>query len=196
MSTPEVNHRAGRSGTRFEAIPTEHLLVRRLRDEDLEKLVAYRALPEVMRLQLWESFDTEQGRKLINACKDTEPFTAGDSFQFAVALKTMDELIGDLYFKMANDGKQAEVGYTFDPNYQGQGLATEAVRGLLDYAFTKKGLHRIYGVTDPRHSRSIALMQRLGMRQEAHFRENLWFKGEWADDVVFAVLEKEWQDFR
>jgi RimJ/RimL family protein N-acetyltransferase len=36
-------------------------------------------------------------------------------------------------------------------------------------------------------------MQRLGMRQEALLRENLWFKGAWADDIVFAILEREWK---
>ena len=179
--------------TTFESIQTERLIIRRLRDEDLELLVAYRNLPEVALLQLWESYSLEEARKLIDDCKTIEPFTAGDSFQFGVELKATCELIGDLYFKMDEAGKQAELGYTFAPKFQGQGLASEAVRKLMDYAFTEKGLHRIYGVTDPRHARSIAMMKRMGMRQEAHFKENLWFKGEWADDVVFAILEKEWK---
>lgn len=144
-------------------------------------------------MQLWDSYSLGEGRKLIDGCKSIEPFTPNDSFQFAVELKETNELIGDLYFKMDEAGKQAEIGYTFAPKFQGQGLASEAVRKLIDYAFKEKGLHRIYGVTDPRHSRSIAMMKRMGMRQEAHFKESLWFKGTWADDVVFAILEKEWR---
>jgi RimJ/RimL family protein N-acetyltransferase len=179
--------------TTFDSVQTERLIIRRLRDEDLEPLVAYRSLPEVMWMQLWDSYDAEKGQKLIDGCKTVEPFTAGDSFQFGVELKATGELIGDLYFKMDEAGKQAEIGYTFDPKFQGQGLASEAVRKLIDYAFKEKGLHRIYGITDPRHLRSIAMMKRMGMRQEAHFKESLWFKGEWADDVVFAILEKEWK---
>jgi RimJ/RimL family protein N-acetyltransferase len=177
----------------FEFIETERLFIRRLRDEDLEPLVAYRSLPEVMWMQLWDSYDVEKGQKLIDGCKSIEPFTPNDSFQFAVELKESNELIGDLYFKMDEAGKQAEIGYTFAPKFQGQGLASEAVRKLMDYAFKEKGLHRIYGITDPRHTRSIAMMKRMGMRQEAHFKESLWFKGAWADDLVFAVLEKEWR---
>jgi RimJ/RimL family protein N-acetyltransferase len=176
----------------FKFIETERLLIRRLRDEDLEPLVAYRSLPEVVWMQLWDSYDAQKGQKLIDDCKALEPFTPNDSFQFAVELKASNELIGDLYFKMDEAGKQAEIGYTFAPQFQGRGLASEAVRALIDYAFKEKGLHRIYGITDPRHTRSIAMMKRMGMRQEAHFRESLWFKGEWADDLVFAVLEKEW----
>jgi RimJ/RimL family protein N-acetyltransferase len=177
----------------FETMQTERLIIRRLHDEDLEPLVAYRNLPEVAWMQLWDSYDADKAQKLIDGYKTIEPFTPNDSFQFGVEFKATGELIGDLYFKMDEAGKQAELGYTFDPKFQGRGLASEAIRKLMDYAFKEKGLHRIYGVTDPRNTRSIAMMKRMGMRQEAHFKENLWFKGEWADDVVFAILEKEWQ---
>lgn len=177
----------------FESILTERMTIRRLRDEDLDALVAYRSLPKVMRMQLWDSYNHEKGRKMIEGMKGVEPFTPGDSFQFAVELKATSQLIGDLYFKLEEGGRQAEIGYTFDPKFQGQGPATEAVRALVDFAFKKKGLHRIYGITDPRNTPSIRLMIRLGMRQEAHFRKSRWFKGEWADDMLFAILEEEWK---
>ena len=143
-------------------------------------------------MQLWEHYTAEEARDLINDCKVLEPFTARSWFQFGVALKDGDELIGDLYLKLDEAGKQVEVGYTFAPTFQGQGFATEALKTLFDHAFTERGLHRIYGVTDPRNLPSTRLMARLGMRQEAHHKEDLWFKGEWADDVVFAILEREW----
>ena len=179
--------------THFKALDTQRLLVRRLRDEDLDTLVAYRADPAVMRWQSWDSDDAVKDRAMIDALKQVEPFAANGYFQFGVELKATRELIGDLYFKMDEAGTQAELGYTFAPKYQGQGLATEAARCLLDHAFTQRGLHRVYATTDPRNDASIKLMKRLGMRQEAHFRENLWFKGAWADDVVFAILAREWQ---
>ncbi len=192
MSLLEPDYRARQARKTFEAIETERLIIRRLRDDDLETLVTYRNLPEVARWQLWDGYTAEEARELINDCNVTEPFTAGGWFQFGVALKTTDELVGDLYLRMDEAGEQAEIGYTFAPKFQGQGLATEAVRALLHHAFTARGLHRIYGVSDPRHTASKNLLKRVGMRQEAHYRENLWFKGEWADDVVYAVLAREW----
>ena len=51
------------------------------------------------------------------------------------------------------------------------------------------GKHRVFASADPRNARSLALLERVGMRREAHFRESLWFKGEWVDDVVYAILE-------
>lgn len=192
MSLLEPDYRARQTRETFSAIETERLVIRRLRDDDLETLTTYRNLLEVAWMQLWDGYTAEEARELVNDCKVLEPFTAGGWFQFGVALKTTDALVGDLYLKMDKAGKQAEIGYTFAPAFQGQGLATEAVRALFNHAFTVIGLHRIWGVTDPRNTPSIKLMKRVGMRQEAYFKKNLWFKGTWADDVVFAVLAHEW----
>jgi RimJ/RimL family protein N-acetyltransferase len=63
---------------------------------------------------------------------------------------------------------------------------------LLGYLFGPLQRHRVFASVDPRNKASVALPQRVGMRQEAHVRESLWFKGQWADDVVFAVLAREW----
>lgn len=180
----------------FQAIESKRLVIRRLRDDDVDTLASYRNLPQVAWLQLWESYSVEEARGLVNPCKVVEPFTAGNWFQFGVALKDSDELIGDLYFKLDGAGNQAEIGFTFAPTFQGRGLATEAVKALLNHAFTNEGIHRVYGSTDPRNTSSIKLMKRLGMRQEAHHLEALWFKGEWADDVVFAILAREWPEVK
>ena len=192
MSLLAPDYQVKQTRQTFTVIETERLMLRRLRDDDIETLATHRNLPEVAWMQLWEDYTVEEARELVHDCKVTEPFTAGGWFQFGVALKTTDELVGDLYLKLDEAGKQAEIGYSFDPKFQGRGLATEAVRGLLHHAFTERGLHRVWGVTDPRNTPSIKLMKRLGMRQEAHSKKDLWFKGAWADDVVFAVLEQEW----
>jgi len=38
-----------------------------------------------------------------------------------------------------------------------------------------------------------ALLERLGMRREGHLRQSTWAKGEWTDDLVYALLHDEWQ---
>jgi len=67
-----------------------------------------------------------------------------------------------------------------------------ALEALFTVLFGALGKHRVFGSIDPRNARSIALVERAGMRREAHHRESLWFKGEWADDVVYALLRREW----
>ena len=79
------------------------------------------------------------------------------------------------------------------PEHQGRGYATEAVRLLLTYLFSERGKHRIAAYCDPRNAASAALLERLGMRREGHLRESTWAKGEWTDDLVYALLPDEWQ---
>jgi RimJ/RimL family protein N-acetyltransferase len=58
--------------------------------------------------------------------------------------------------------------------------------------FAKIGLHRVSAQLDPRNVPSAALCRRLGMREEARFVEDTWFKGAWADTSVYAILDREW----
>ena len=104
------------------------------------------------------------------------------------------QLIGTMYFKLASvEDKTGEIGWLLDPRFQGQGYAREAAALLLDLAFGELGLHRVYAELDPRNAASVALCLRLGMRHEAHFREHMWFKGDWADTGIYAILEHEWR---
>lgn len=89
-----------------------------------------------------------------------------------------------------------EIGYTFARAYQRSGLATEATRAALDFAFDSLRLNRIIATMDCRNSASIALTERLGMRREGHFIQNSWFKGEWCDEYLYALLRKEWMKQR
>ena len=87
---------------------------------------------------------------------------------------------------------QAEVGYIFHPDAHGQGFASEAARSMLAFGFEVMGLHRIYARCDGRNGASERVMQRLGMRREAHFREHLQVKGRWDEELIYAILEGEW----
>lgn len=88
--------------------------------------------------------------------------------------------------------RTAELGYVFHPGHGGRGLATEAATALVDWGFTEFGLHRIYARCHGRNVPSARLMARLGMRQEARHVGSYLFRGEWADQLVFAVLAHEW----
>ena len=85
-----------------------------------------------------------------------------------------------------------QVGWQIRADAWGQGYASEAARALLAFGFEVMGLHRIYARCDARNAASARVMQRLGMRQEAHFREHAQFKGRWDEELVWAILEHEW----
>jgi RimJ/RimL family protein N-acetyltransferase len=172
---------------------TDRLELSRLRESDAAAIYAYRSLPEVARFQSWEPASEEEVQELV-AEATTIPFHhPGTWFQFALRLHSTGELVGDLGLHFpADQPYQAEVGITLSPTAQGQGLATEALRAILGYLFETLQKHRIYASTDPQNHASHRLLRNVGFRQEAHFRQSLWFKGEWVDDVVFGLLRGEW----
>lgn len=117
----------------------------------------------------------------------------GDSLVLAVVLRDPGVVVGDVMLAWLSEAhQQGEIGYVFHPEYHGRGLAGEAAREVLRRAFEGMGFHRIIGRCDARTDASARLMERLGMRREAHLRENELFKGEWSDEYVYAMLAAEW----
>jgi len=162
---------------------------------DVDAMFAYRSDPEVCRFQGWEPSSLEDVQHFIDQMQAVTFDTPGTWFQLAVRLRESGELIGDLgvHFSEAEE-RQVEIGFTITPGHQGRGYATEAVTGLLDFILITLRKHRVFASVDPRNRPSIALLERLGMRREAHFRKSIWFKGEWADDIVYGLLSEEWAD--
>jgi len=177
----------------FTRIESERLILRRFEDSDLAPFVAYRNDPEVALYQSWDSFEAQDARTFILEMESTRPGVPGEWFQFAIESKEAGSLIGDCALRVdRHEPYLAEIGFTLAREYQGKGFAAEAVSRLLDYAFGALELHRVIAVADSRNAPSVALIERLGMRREGYFLENSWFKGEWVDEYLYAILKDEW----
>jgi RimJ/RimL family protein N-acetyltransferase len=178
----------------FDALRGPRLRIDRLRDDDLDALTRIQSDPEVCRWMLYEPRTREQVRALIEAMAPLRTLAAdGDDLQPAIRLAD-GTLIGTLYVKLASAAdRQAEIGWALSPAAQGHGYAAEAATVMLDALFDAAGMHRVRAELDPRNVASVALCRRLGMREEALFREDLWFKGAWGDTGVHAILDREWR---
>jgi RimJ/RimL family protein N-acetyltransferase len=179
----------------FTELAGPRVALRRFHTDDLAKFVAYRSCEQVARFQSWDApYPPEEGKRFIQEISKQHPDTPGEWFQFALVLRSTGQLIGDCAaMPHADDPRQCDIGFTVSTEHQGHGYATEAVRLLLNYLFTERGKHRITAYCDPRNAASVALLERLGMRREGHLRESTWAKGEWTDDLVYALLPDEWQ---
>ena len=103
-------------------------------------------------------------------------------------------MIGEFMLRLkSSERRQGEIGWSIHPDVQGRGLATEGAAEMLRLGFDELGLHRIEAGADPRNVASIRVMEQLGMRREALFVESEFSKGEWASDVIYAILECEWR---
>jgi RimJ/RimL family protein N-acetyltransferase len=184
-------------GTAFVNIESPRLVLRRFADADLAEFLAYLNDPLVARYQSWESYTEQQARELIEQQKAREPGRPGQWFTFAAELKETRALAGHVALSVREaDPRQAEIGFTFAREHQGRGLAGEAAARVLEYAFEVLGLHRVVAVADCENGRSVALLERLGMRREGHFVENIWFKGAWGSEYLYAMLRSEWASRR
>ncbi len=181
----------------FTTLETTRLRLRHFTDADLALFMAYRNDPEVAKYQGWEGISEPEARAFIQEQKEVQPGMPGQWFQIAVELKETGMLVGDCALKSEeHDERQAEIGYTLSRAYQGRGIASEAVSCVLEYAFVTLGLHRVIAITDCENAASVALLERLGLRREGHFRQNVWFKGKWGDEYLYAMLQEEWRNMR
>ncbi len=119
----------------------------------------------------------------------------GEWLSAAAVLRGAGELVGDVSLLWASEAhRQGELGFVVHPDHQGKGYATEAARPMLGFAFETLGLHRVVGRLEPRNTGSARVLEKLGMRREAHLVENEWVKGEWQSELVYAILAREWRD--
>jgi RimJ/RimL family protein N-acetyltransferase len=181
----------------FAEIKTERLGIRSLQLTDAQRIFQYRTHPNVSRFQSWGTASPEVIHAYIEKLSVTTHGTPGLWYQLGITLRPDTRLIGDCSFRVLDtDERQAEIGIALAPEFQGQGFAGEALQALLEYLFITLGKHRVFGSVDPRNLSSVKLLRRVGMRQEAHFIKSFWFRGEWVDDLIFAILASEWSTRR
>lgn len=171
-------------------IESTRVKLRPLKLTDIEDLYNYRSDFETNKYQSWIPKDLEDVETFIKT--NPNKFNISNTwFQLGIIEKASDHLIGDIgvHFK---DNQQIELGITLSKAKQRKGFATEAMKATINYLFKELNKHRIVTSIDPRNTNSINLMQRLGFRKEGHFKESIYFNGEWVDDIVFAILKKEW----
>lgn len=171
--------------------PTERLVMRDLVAADLAELRRIEQLPEVGRYMTWSRSTVADYEALLERCRGwaaEDPRTTWD-----LALATREGvLVGRVGLALKDAGRQAMVWYLLDPATWGRGYATEASRALLAFAFGPLGVRRVYADVDPRNAASARVCERLGMRHEAHFVEDVEVRGEWCDTAIYALLAREW----
>ena len=169
-----------------EAIRTERLLLRSFRESDYEDLFEFLSQLEDDEFEGYPGITRENGREHLKYRLGSEEF-------YAIELTETVKVIGNIYCGN-RDFAAREVGYIVNKHYQQKGYAAEALSAVIAQAF-REGAHRIYAECDPRNVPSWKLLEKVGLRREAHFRQNIWFHRDknsdpiWKDTLVYAILE-------
>lgn len=173
-------------------LETDRLIIRKFCGDDWCDLYEYLSQEAVVKYEPYDVLSKED-------CKEEATYRSQNDAFWAVCLKETNKLIGNVYFQQL-DPKEFltwEIGYVFNPEYYGNGYATEACKGILKYAFEELGAHRIIGMCNPENTSSWKLLERLSMRKEGHFRKAAFFKKSnegkpiWHDGYQYSILDEE-----
>jgi [ribosomal protein S5]-alanine N-acetyltransferase len=172
-------------------LQTKRLLLRDFRSDDFTALCILEQLPA--------TYYYERGTPTIAETHDLLQQTIREAneqpriyFRFVVMLH--DDLIGRVKLIRLNaEINEWEIGWTFHEDHWGQGYATEAALALLKFGFEDLGVHRIVAFCNANNAASYRVMEKIGMHRDGHLREALKWRGEWSDEFVYSILDREWR---
>jgi RimJ/RimL family protein N-acetyltransferase len=176
-------------------IETDRLILRTFERGDVDGLAHYHALPSVQRYVFTRTRDKADVADALGVMRGHVSLQRpGDTLTLCMVRKGDHAVLGhvSLHWSDATAG-QGEMRFIINPAYAGQGYAREAISAVFDLAFDHFRIHRVFARCDGRNHHSIKLLQQMGMRLEAHYREHALFQGEWDEELHFAILDREWQ---
>jgi RimJ/RimL family protein N-acetyltransferase len=178
---------------RFE-LSTDRLTIRMLGRDDVTAFTHYRMLPEIARYQDWPMpYTRDLAHELVVEMDALSGPTTDRWVQLAI--DSAAGMVGDVAVWLDADATLAMIGYTLDPDFQGQGYAIEAVEALIAWLFRRKRVHRIAATIDPRNVASARVLERCGFEYVGTARSAAFVRGEWADDARFSLLEPDWKSW-
>lgn len=170
-------------------IKTERLLLRQFRESDYDDLYEFLSQLRDDEFEGYPDITYENGREHLKYRVGSEDF-------WAVELIGSGKVIGNIYCGSRDFGAK-EVGYIINRDYQKKGYASEALSAVIRHAF-EEGAHRVFAECDPRNDCSWKLLEKVGLKREAHFRQNIFFHNNengdpiWKDTYVYANIESDY----
>jgi [ribosomal protein S5]-alanine N-acetyltransferase len=177
--------------TRIQPIHTQRLVLREHCDQDLPALLTLFS-DSVFKQYEGQPFTEEQARNRLErdiASSLEEPRL---QYRLAITLPPSEEMIGVVSVRVTfAEVHEWEMGWGVHPRLWGQGIATEAARAVLRFAFETLDANRVVAFCHAGNRASWRVMEKLGMRREAHLRETRWLNGQKFDEYLYAILRSD-----
>ncbi|MES2704048.1 MAG: GNAT family protein [Bacteroidota bacterium] len=172
----------------FPVLETERLLLRGTTPENVDALYALRANGDVMRyIDRPRPKSNDDILALIEKIQNI--VASNNGIEWGLTLKETGKYIGTISFhQLIKENYRAEIGYLLDPAQHGKGIMDEAMKAVLDYGFNIMQLHSVEANVNPENMASRKLLERNGFAQEAYFKENHFWNGQFFDTVIYSLL--------
>jgi [ribosomal protein S5]-alanine N-acetyltransferase len=175
-------------------ISTDRLLLREFVADDWTAVLAYQSDPRYLRYYSWTGRNERDVRQFVQMFIDQQQQRPRTKFQLAVVLRAEERLIGNCGLRLRYPGAPlGNIGYEFNPDYWGNGYATEAAQAMLQLGFVEMGLHRIAAECIAENSASARVLEKIGMQLEGRLRQHEWIKDRWLDTLLYAILAEEYR---
>jgi len=174
-------------------LKSQRLRLQSIRKEHAKEVFDYRSDASINKHQGWIPKNLAEVYDFIDNKVSKNIDKTATWYQLVIINKEDNKVIGDIGIHFLDeDKKQVEFGCTLAKPEHGKGFANEALSEIIRFLFKDLNKHRIVASVDPANLKSIAMLERLNFRKEAHFVKSIWIDGEWVDDVIYAILREEW----
>ncbi|WP_395062281.1 GNAT family N-acetyltransferase [Flavobacterium sp.] len=174
----------------FKNLETERLLLRRISADDVNEVLELRGNPETMKY-IPRPLAKTKDEALVHIKMIDDKIVNNEGINWGITLKGNPKLIGIIgHYRIQPENHRCEIGYMILPQYNGQGIVTEAIKIVLEYGFDDLQMHSIEAVIDPDNVASERVLQKNGFVKEAHILENELYEGKFWDTVIYSLLKR------
>ncbi len=173
---------------------TERLIIRDMHLSDLENIHRYASDFLHVKYMTWGPNTYEETKRFLVEAIEKNNMKPRKNYDLAITDKKSGTMMGGIGIYLNDDMDQAMMGWIIHKDYWNQGFVTEAAKALMDFAFNVLDLRRIYATCDAENIASWRVMEKLGMRKEAHFVLSRMFRKEmgYRDELHYAILKSEY----
>lgn len=175
----------------FPEFESERLLFRKILVSDAKDILLIRSNDDVMRFM-----DVIRFKSIADAEKMTrsveESYNKEEGINWGIVEKHSNSFVGYFgFFRIIPEHCRAEIGYALKPEYWGKGYMYETINSMVRFGFENMKLHSIEANVNPDNEKSKKVLEKIGFKKEAYFRENYLFNNKFLDSIIYSLLEKD-----
>jgi ribosomal-protein-alanine N-acetyltransferase len=158
---------------------------------DAKDLLLIRSNDDVMRfMDVPRHNSISDSEKLIQLIDESYKKESG--IDWSIIEKHSNSFIGYIGFiRIFPEHCRAEIGYALKREYWGKGYMYETINRIVRFGFENMKLHSIEANVNPENEKSKKVLEKIGFKKEAYFRENYLFDGKFLDSIIYSLLEKD-----
>lgn len=168
---------------------TERLTIRPFEKQDREDIIKIFRDEETCRYLIQSHWAEDEFEEKFHQKLAHNKLEQDSMLELAVDFE--GKVIGNIFVFYTSMRETVEIGYAFNKRYHGRGFAKEALAPLVSILFKDYAVHRIQANLDVRNQVSAKLLERIGLRREAHFIQDYWTKGESTDSYIYGMLASD-----